>query len=66
MIELTESEAFDAPTRTVNITDDSGRLHGRIQWLADEVSEGFQRGVLRLYVEATTDQTAIRSPSAAS
>lgn len=66
-IELTETEAFDAPTRIVNVTDASGRLHGRIQWLADEVNEGFERGLLHLYIESTGEaSTVIRSPSAAS
>lgn len=68
-IDITETDEFDAPTRTVNLIDTSGRLHGRIQWLSDEVNESFHRSLLQLCVETMTSRPkpkSGRSPSAAS
>jgi hypothetical protein len=66
-VEITETAEFDAPTRTVNLTDAAGRLHGRIQWLSEDIDEGFDRALLQLWVEATgCPALPTRSPSAAS
>lgn len=65
-VEITESEAFDAPTRTVNVTDAAGRLHGRVQWLAAETGEGFEQGLLALFMEATASPSPVVSSSSGS
>ena len=51
--ELTEAEAFDAPTRTVNVIDTTGRLRGQIQWLAEDVGEHSKPAILQFYAEMT-------------
>lgn len=53
--DIREAPTWDAPTRIVEVSDASGRLHGRIIWLAEEVNPAFERAVLDLYVAATTE-----------
>lgn len=68
-IEITETEEFDAATRTLNLIDSSGRIHGRIQWLSSEMDEeGFDRALLQFCVETMKRRrrSTRRSPSAAS
>jgi hypothetical protein len=66
-IEITETEEFDAATRTLNLIDSSGRIHGRLQWLSSEMDEeGFDRSLLQFCIETMKQQRRRRSPSAAS
>lgn len=46
--EITEVRSLDGPSTTYNLSDTSGRVHGRIIWLSDEVNEDFLREVAHL------------------
>lgn len=59
-VEITETGAFDGPTRTVNLRDGSGRLRGRIQWLAEDMGQHSEEALLRFFV-AMTAVSAIAS-----
>lgn len=39
--EITEAPGFEAPTRTLLLSDSSTNLHGKLEWLASEVDEEF-------------------------
>lgn len=66
-VEITEIEAFDAPTRTVNLRDGGGRLRGRIQWLAEDMGPHSEDALLQFFVAMTVlDAIARHFPFSAS
>lgn len=64
-VDISETPGFDAPTRTLLLSDTSANLHGRLEWLASEVDEQFLAELAVLCSVAMQSRLS-RSPSAES
>lgn len=60
--EITEVPGFEAPTRTLLLSDTSTNLHGKVEWLASEVDEEFLAELAVLCSVAMRSRLS-RSPS---
>lgn len=64
-VDISETPSWDAPSKCLFIEDAKGRLHGRIEWLSEEVDENFLRELANLSAVAMRSAMT-HFPSAAS
>lgn len=50
--DIRRAPAFTEPSETIELSDATGRLHGRVTWVASEMSPRFKRALLELYAAA--------------
>ena len=64
---LTAIVGWEEPYKTVVVTDQTGRRHGRIEWLTAEADDAaFAAAVLEMYLALSHATRTTSEPSAAS
>jgi hypothetical protein len=64
--QTTEVPSWGEPYKAIVVTDQNGRRHGRIEWLASEMGDEFTIALHELFLAATRSEHRPSVPSAAS